>query len=60
VAEALELAQQTQDRPTVIIAHTTKGRGVSFMENQSSWHGNVPNAEQLKQALTELGEVQNG
>ena len=60
VAEALVLAQQIQDRPTVIIAHTTKGRGVSFMENQSYWHGNVPNAEQLQQALTELGEVQNG
>lgn len=60
VAEALGLAAQIHDRPTIIIAHTTKGRGVSFMENQSFWHGNVPNAEQLKQALTELGEVQNG
>jgi len=60
VAEALELARQVHDRPTVILAHTTKGRGVSFMENQSYWHGNVPNAEQLEQALTELGEVQNG
>ena len=60
VAEALEPAQQNHDRPTVIIAHTTKGRGVSFMENQSFWHGNVPSVEQLKQALTELGEVQNG
>jgi len=48
------------DRPTIIIAHTTKGRGVSFMENKSYWHGNAPNAEQLKQALTELGEVTNG
>jgi transketolase len=60
VAEAIGLATQIHDRPTVIIAHTTKGRGVSFMENQSYWHGNVPNAEQLKQALTELGEVTNG
>jgi len=60
VAEALELVQQNQVQPTVIIAHTTKGRGVSFMENQSFWHGNVPNTEQLNQALTELGEVQNG
>ena len=56
VAEALELAGEIHDRPTVIIAHTTKGKGVSFMENQSYWHGNVPNAEQLKQALAELGE----
>jgi len=60
VAEALGLAVQIHDRPTIIIAHTTKGRGVSFMENQSYWHGNVPNAEQLKQALAELGEVSNG
>jgi transketolase len=60
VAEALDLAAQIHDRPTLVLAHTTKGRGVSFMENQSYWHGNVPNADQLKQALTELGEVSNG
>jgi transketolase len=60
VAEALGLAAQVHDRPTIILAHTTKGRGVSFMENQSYWHGNVPNDEQLKQALDELGEVSNG
>jgi transketolase len=60
VTDALGLAVQVHDRPTVILAHTTKGRGVSFMENQSYWHGNVPNAEQLKQALDELGEVTHG
>ena len=60
VAEALELAGEVHDRPTVVIAHTTKGKGVSFMENQSYWHGNVPDAEQLKLALNELGEVTNG
>jgi transketolase len=60
VAEALGMAAQIHDRPTIILAHTTKGRGVSFMENQSYWHGNVPNADQLKQALNELGEVSNG
>jgi len=60
VAEALEFATQVHDRPTLILAHTTKGRGVSFMENQAYWHGNVPNAEQLEQALAELGEVTNG
>lgn len=60
VAEALALAAQIHDRPTIVIAHTTKGRGVSFMENQSYWHGNVPNAEQFQQALAELGEVTNG
>jgi len=57
VAEALELAGEIHDRPTMIIAHTTKGKGVSFMENQSYWHGNAPDASQLKQALTELGEA---
>jgi len=60
VAEALELAGEIHDRPTIIIAHTTKGKGVSFMENQSYWHGNVPDAGQLEQALTELGELAHG
>jgi transketolase len=60
LAEAFDLAGQVHDRPTVILARTTKGRGVSFMENQSYWHGNVPGAEQLRQALTELGEVDHG
>ena len=60
VAEALELAGEIHDRPAIIIAHTTKGKGVSFMENQSYWHGNVPDTSQLKQALTELGEDTNG
>jgi transketolase len=57
VAEAIDLASQIHDRPTVILAHTTKGKGVSFMENQSYWHGNVPNDSQLAQALFELGEA---
>jgi transketolase len=60
VAEAIDLASQIHDRPTVILAHTTKGKGVSFMENQSYWHGNVPNDSQLSQALFELGEVTHG
>lgn len=60
LAEALDLAGEVHDRPTVVIAHTTKGKGVSFMENQSYWHGNVPDADQLKQALSELGEVLHG
>lgn len=57
LVEALALACEIHDRPTVIIAHTIKGKGVSFMENQAYWHGNVPNAGQLEQALSELGEV---
>ncbi len=41
-------------KPTVIIAHTIKGKGVSFMEGKAGWHGKAPNAEQLKVALAEL------
>jgi len=41
-------------RPTCIIAHTTKGKGVSFMEDKVAWHYNAPNLEQLNQALAEL------
>jgi transketolase len=60
LALALEQAAGIQERPTILLAHTIKGKGVSFMENQSYWHGNVPNAEQLRQALAELGEASNG
>ena len=42
-------------KPTVIIANTVKGKGVSFMENQAGWHGKAPNDEQLAEALKELG-----
>ncbi len=43
-------------RPSVVIAHTVKGKGVSFMENQLAWHYQSPNDEQLAAALAELGE----
>ena len=52
---AVNLAKKKRDRPTVIIANTIKGKGVSFMENCVEWHGNAPNREQTIQALTELG-----
>ncbi len=45
---------ESSDKPTVIIANTTKGCGVSFMENQAGWHGKAPNKEQFEQAMTEL------
>ena len=41
-------------KPSVILAATVKGRGVSFMENNAGWHGKAPNAEQYEQAMTEL------
>ena len=52
---ALDIAKDTVDKPTMIIAKTIKGKGVSFMENQASWHGSAPSEEQLQQALSELG-----
>ena len=54
IYEALEKAKTSKDKPTVIIANTIKGKGVSFMENQAGWHGKAPNDEQLSQALKEL------
>ncbi len=55
VLENLDMAAETHNRPTVLIAHTTKGKGVSYMENDSRWHGIAPNAEQFQQAMIELG-----
>ena len=53
---AFEEAKSVQGKPTMLIAHTIKGQGVSFMENVAAWHGTVPNAEQTEQALKELQE----
>ena len=53
IYEAIEKAK-TSDKPFAIVANTTKGKGVSFMENQAGWHGKAPNDEQLLQALEEL------
>ena len=52
---ALDLAKSTVGQPTMIVAKTIKGRGVSFMENQAGWHGNAPSDEHLRIALEELG-----
>lgn len=51
---ALSEAENTKDRPSVVIAETVKGKGVSFMENNNEWHGNDPNKEQYEQAAAEL------
>ncbi|MFH1326498.1 MAG: 1-deoxy-D-xylulose-5-phosphate synthase N-terminal domain-containing protein [archaeon] len=48
------LQQETSGKPKMIIAHTIKGKGISFMENNPLWHGGVPKGEQLKQAYEEL------
>jgi len=55
LARAYETAAQVKGRPTVILAQTIKGKGVSFMENVAGWHGRAPNAEEGRQALVELG-----
>lgn len=49
-------AKQVKGQPSIIIAKTVKGKGVSFMENQAGWHGNAPSVEQGEQALKELRE----
>ena len=53
IYNTVELAKKS-NKPFAIIANTIKGKGVSFMENQTGWHGKAPNDEQLAQALEEL------
>lgn len=47
-------ASRTENKPLAIVAHTVKGKGVSFMENNAGWHGKAPNAEQFEAAMKEL------
>jgi transketolase len=54
ILAALDRACDIHAQPSVIIARTTKGRGVGFMEYDNRWHGGVPNSEQYEQALAEL------
>ncbi len=55
VLDALDDAQEIHSQPAVILAHTTKGKGVSFMENNAAWHGGVPSPAQYQAARLELG-----
>ena len=55
IIEAIDEAKRTKGQPTIIIANTFKGKGVSFMENQAGWHGKAPSAEEACKALEELG-----
>ncbi|ADU26274.1 transketolase [Ethanoligenens harbinense] len=55
---AYTLAKTVQDKPTIIVARSVKGKGVSFMEDMAAWHGTAPNKEQYEQAMKELGEAQ--
>lgn len=54
IEEAFKKADECKDKPTCIVAHTVKGKGVSFMEDKCDWHGSAPNAEQYAQAMAEL------
>ncbi len=54
IKNAIASAKATKGKPTVIIAKSIKGKGVSYMENQASWHGSAPNDEQYEQAMKEL------
>ncbi|MDN5367697.1 MAG: transketolase, partial [Thermovirga sp.] len=54
VVAAFRRFKHTHFKPTVIIAHTIKGKGVSFMEDNAAWHGKAPNREQAALALEEL------
>ena len=56
VVEALDMADEIHHAPTMIIAHTTKGKGVSYMENRSCWHGRAPTKAEYEQALSEIME----
>ena len=52
--KALEAARKCKGQPTAIVMSTTKGKGVSFMENDAGWHGKAPNDAEFEQAMAEL------
>lgn len=54
VDQALSEAERAHDQPRVVVAHTTKGKGVSYMENNPSFHGKAPTKEQLEDALAQI------
>ncbi|MBQ6212003.1 MAG: transketolase [Ruminococcus sp.] len=54
IDRAFAEAESVKDKPVAIIQKSTKGKGVSFMENQVGWHGTAPNKEQYDQAMSEL------
>jgi len=57
VVRALEAARAARGAPVCIIAHTVKGKGVSYMEDVAEWHGRAPCAEEAERALGELREA---
>ena len=57
LAAAFAEARTVKGQPTVIICKTTKGKGVSFMENNAGWHGKAPNEEEYKIAMADLERI---
>lgn len=59
ISKAIDDAKTSKDKPSIIIAKTVKGKGVSFMEGKSAWHGKPVGEEEYKQAKLELGGMRN-
>jgi transketolase len=57
IVAKLEMAVSFKGRPVVLIAHTVKGKGVSFMENQAAWHAKIPTQAEYEQAIRELDQT---
>jgi transketolase len=57
IHDAFDMATTIHDKPTMIIAHTTPGKGVDFMENKYEWHGKTPNKEEAEEALKQLKKI---
>ncbi|MFT7538240.1 MAG: transketolase, partial [Lysobacterales bacterium] len=53
---AFDVVGTIKDKPVAILAHTIKGKGISFMEGEKGWHGKAPNNDQLAEALAELAQ----
>ncbi|MCR5236614.1 MAG: transketolase [Lachnospiraceae bacterium] len=60
IESAFDEARKTKGKPTCIVAKTVKGKGVSFMENNVSWHGTAPNDEQYAVAMADLDKIEEG
>ena len=58
IVDGINFLDTSNDAPSILIAHTIKGKGVSFMEDNPSFHGAAPNDEQYALALKELGVVE--
>ncbi len=54
IIQALDEAEKVKDKPTLVLCHTTKGKGVSFMEGKWEWHGKAPNRGEGERAIQEI------